>query len=102
MNVVFKRLNEVDRSAIIDVMNNPQVRRHLPLAKGDFGPTECDEFIGVKEGLWKEHGYGPWAFVIDGEFVGWGGLQAEGGEVDLGLVLHPKHWGMGKILYDEI
>ena len=102
MSVVFKRLSEVDKSAIIDLMNNPLVRRHMPLARVDFGPAECDEFIVAKERLWEDHGFGPWAFVIDGEFVGWGGLQPEGCEVDLGLVLHPKHWGLGKTLYKEI
>ncbi|HYG80505.1 MAG TPA: GNAT family N-acetyltransferase [Pyrinomonadaceae bacterium] len=102
MSVVFKRLSEVDRSAIIGLMNDPLARRHMPLARGDFGPAECDEFVTAKEILWEEHGYGPWAFVADGEFVGWGGLQPEGSEMDLALVLHPKHWGLGKTLYKEI
>lgn len=102
MSVVFKRLSEVDKFAIIDLMNNPLVRRHMPLARGNFGPAECDELVAAKERLWDEHGYGPWAFVVDGEFAGWGGLQPEGGEVDLGLVLHSKHWGLGKALYKEI
>jgi ribosomal-protein-alanine N-acetyltransferase len=102
MGVVFKRLSEVDRSAIIDLMNDPLVRRHMPLAKVNFGPAECDEFVAAKERLWEDYGYGPWAFVVDGEFAGWGGLQPEGGEVDLALVLHTKHWGLGKALYQEI
>jgi len=102
MNVVFKRLTEVDKSDIIDLMNNPRVRRHMPIARGNFGPAECDEFIASKERFWEEYGHGPWAFIIDGEFAGWGGLQPEGGEVDLGLVLHPKHWGVGRTLYQEI
>ncbi len=102
MNIEFKRLSEVDKLAIIRLMNDPQVRRHMPLARGEFGPDECDEFVAAKESLWGEHGFGPWAFVVDGEFVGWGGLQPEGGEVDLGLVLHPKHWGLGRTLYKEI
>jgi GNAT superfamily N-acetyltransferase len=74
----------------------------MPLARGEFGPAECAEFIAAKERLWQEYGYGPWAFVIDGQFAGWGGLQPEGGEADLGLVLHPKHWGAGKALYQAI
>jgi len=32
------------------------------------------EWIAGKEKLWAEHGYGPWAFLIDGKFAGWGGL----------------------------
>jgi RimJ/RimL family protein N-acetyltransferase len=83
-------------------MNHPLVRRQMPLTSDNFDEADCDEFIAAKEQLWAEHGYGPWAFVVDGEFVGWGGLQPEHGEADLGLVLHPNHWGLGKTLYDEI
>lgn len=49
-------------------------------ARGRFGPEECERFLAAKERLWQEHGYGPWAFVIDGEFAGWGGIQPEGGD----------------------
>jgi GNAT superfamily N-acetyltransferase len=102
MNIEFKRLNEVEKSEIIDLMNNPLVRRQMPLTTDNFNESDCDNFIAAKERVWAEHGYGPWAFVVDGEFVGWGGLQPEDGEADLALVLHPDHWGVGKALYDEI
>lgn len=102
MSIVFKRLSEVDKPSLIALMNDPLVRRHMPLARGDFGPDECDSFIAAKEKLWEDYGYGPWAFVLDGVLVGWGGLQLEGEDVDLALVLHPKHWGLGKALYKEI
>jgi hypothetical protein len=98
----FARLSEVDKAAIIELMNDPQVRRHMPLARGGFGPAECDAFVAAKERQWQEHGYGPWAFIIDGEFGGWGGIQDEGGEADVGLVLRPKYWGWGRVLYERI
>jgi ribosomal-protein-alanine N-acetyltransferase len=100
--IVFTRLVEVDQTAIIELMNHPLVRRHMPLAAAGFGRAECDRFVAAKERLWEEHGYGPWAFIIDGEFAGWGGIQPEGGEADVGLVLHPKYWGAGKLLYGRI
>lgn len=102
MNLEFKRLTEIDQSEIIELMNNPLVRRHMPLTSDDFDDRDCDEFIAAKEKLWADHGYGPWAFIVDGHFVGWGGLQPENGEADLGLVLHPTSWGIGKVLSDEI
>ncbi len=102
MRIEFRRLPDVDRAAIVELMNHPLVRRHMPLARGEFGPAECEAFVAAKERLWEEHGYGPWAFVIDGEFAGWGGIQPEGGEADVGLVLHPKHWGAGRALYERI
>ena len=100
--IVFARLAEVGQADIIELMNHPLVRRHMPLARGGFGPAECDRFVAAKERLWEEHGYGPWAFIIDGEFAGWGGIQSEGGDADVGLVLHPKHWGAGRVLYERI
>jgi [ribosomal protein S5]-alanine N-acetyltransferase len=102
MRIVFSRLADVDPAAIIELMNQPLVRRHLPLARGDFGPVECARFVASKERLWAEHGYGPWAFIINDDFAGWGGIQPQSGEVDVALVLHPKYWGAGKILYERI
>lgn len=101
-SIQFARLGDVDRAAIIELMNDPHVRRHMPLARGAFGPAECDAFVAAKERQWQDHGYGPWAFIIDGEFAGWGGIQNEGGEADVGLVLRPKYWGAGKVLYARI
>jgi ribosomal-protein-alanine N-acetyltransferase len=101
-DIVFKRLPEVDPADLIALMNDPRVRRRLPLARGMFGPAECAGFVAAKERLWAEHGYGPWAFLIDGEFAGWGGLQPEGDDVDLGLVLRPKYWGAGRVLYERL
>ena len=100
--IVFKRLTEIEKHELIDLMNHPLVRRQMPLLSEDFDETACDRFIAAKEKFWAEHGYGPWAFSIDGEFAGWGGVQPEHDMVDLALVLHPKFWGMGKIIYHKI
>jgi RimJ/RimL family protein N-acetyltransferase len=102
MQIEFKRLTEVEKSAIIELHNNPLVRKQMPLFEGIFSEADCDAFITAKGKLWAEHGYGPWAFIIDGEFAGWGGLQPEEGDADLGLVLHPDYWGTGKEIYERV
>jgi len=99
---VFRRLTDVRPDDIIELMNDREVRRHLPLARGRFGASECERFIAAKEAMWEANGYGPWAFFLDGEFVGWGGLQPEGDDVDVGLVLRRTHWGAGRVLYERI
>jgi len=101
-NLEFKHLKDVRNSDIIHLNNNPLVRRQMPLARGYFGETECIGWVDAKEGLWQKYGYGPWAFIIDDRFAGWGGLQYEDGDADLALVLHPDYWGSGKIIYEEI
>lgn len=102
MQIEFKPLLVVDKSDIMELMNHPLVRRHMPLAKNHFDDVAYDNFIKTKEQLWQQYGYGPWAFFIDGTFVGWGGLQYEQGDADLALVLHPRHWGKGRQIFEEI
>lgn len=100
--IEYRRLTEVSIPDLVELFNHPDVRRHLPLARDAFTPETCERFVAAKERLWAEHGYGPWAFYVDGAFAGWGGLQPEGGDADFGLVLHPRHWGLGPALCREI
>ncbi len=97
--ITFSRLTTVAPADLIALLNDPHVRRHLPLAHSAFGPHECERFVAEKEAHWAEHGFGVWAFYADGDFAGWGGLQTEGGDLDLGLVLHRRYWGLGQRLY---
>lgn len=91
----LRPLCEAAPADLIALMNDPRVLRHMPLSLGIFGPAECRAFLIAKERMWTDHGYGPWAIFIGRRFAGWGGLQPENGEPDLGLVLHPDFWGRG-------
>lgn len=83
-------------------MNDPAVGRFLPLLAGEFTAEDCRAFLAAKQSLWDQHGYGPWAFRIDGRFAGWGGLQPEEGEADFALILHPDYWGWGRRIFDLV
>lgn len=102
MQIEFKRLSEIECAEYIALNTNPLVRRQMPLTSDKFDEQDCRQWIAGKEKMWEEHGYGPWAFVVDGNFAGWGGLQPEQGDADLGLVLHPSYWGSGKAIYQEV
>lgn len=102
MNLEFKRLTAVDSQDIIALNNHPEVLRQMPLGSPNFDEAKAKEWVRQKEIQWDEHGYGPWAFFIDDEFAGWGGLQNEDGDADLAMVLHPRFWGSGKAIYEEI
>lgn len=88
-------MSHIPIPAWLELLNHPQVKKHMPLATEDFTSAVCATWIEGKERTWTEQGFGPHAFVWGGEFVGWGGYQPEGDDADLGLVLHPKHWGLG-------
>jgi [ribosomal protein S5]-alanine N-acetyltransferase len=102
LKIELKRLTDINTSDLIELMNQPLLQRHMPLLGDSFGEEECITFVDAKEKLWDEHGYGPWAFVVDGELAGWGGLQPEDGDAGIGLVIHPRFWGIGPELCKRI
>lgn len=102
MQLHFRRLSDAAIADIIALNNNPDVLRQMPLGRPDFDERKCKAWVAQKEAQWALNGYGPWAFFVDGQFAGWGGLQQEDGDADLALVLHPDYWGLGRVIFDEI
>lgn len=103
MDIQFDRLSKISIVDIIELNTNDRVLKQMPLANGTiFDKEKCIAWVNEKEKQWTEYGYGPWAFTIDGKFIGWGGLQYEDGDADLALVLHPQYWGVGKQVFNEI
>ena len=100
--IKFVHLNQIKEQQIIDLMNNELVGRQLPLLNGSFSIENCRDFLKAKKQLWDKHGFGPWAFLIEDEFVGWGGLQPEQGEADFALILHPNYWGWGRKIFNKV
>ena len=100
--IKFIHLSEVKEQEIIDLMNNKIVGKQMPLLRKGFSAEDYKTFLKAKKEIWDEHGYGPWAFLVNDKFAGWGGLQPENGEADFALVLHPEFWGYGKKIFDKI
>lgn len=72
MEIKFDRLSNVSRSEIIELNTNEHVLKQMPLAKGViFDEDQCNAWVNEKEKQWKEYGYGPWAFIVDGQFAAW-------------------------------
>lgn len=94
--ITFARLTEVDLGEVRDLLAEPRNARHLPLSGGDEVTLEsAAAWVAAKDGQWDEHGFGPWAVLVDGELAGWGGFQAEENGADFALVLRPPFWGHG-------
>ncbi|MEI5584217.1 MULTISPECIES: GNAT family N-acetyltransferase [unclassified Agromyces] len=93
--VSFVRLTEIPTDEVAALLNEPRNARHMPLVGEPFTRDAAVEWVAAKDAQWATNGYGPWAILLDGEFAGWGGFQAEPDGADLGLVLHPRFWGRG-------
>lgn len=99
MKLTTAPLHHANADALTILMNHPLVGEHLPLLQGRFTEEICAKFLCAKADLWRQHGFGPYAFYVDGVLAGWGGLQQEGEEVDFALVLHPNYWGIGRRIF---
>ena len=94
--IAFVRLTEVEIGAVTALLNEPRNARHLPLAGGEaFTAETAADWVAAKDGQWDEHGYGPWAVLIDGEFAGWGGFQAEATAPTSRWCCGRSFWGHG-------
>lgn len=101
-NIAFVPLSEIAEEDVIALMTNPEVGKQMPLLADGFSNETCRAFLEAKKKMWEEHGYGPWAFLVQGEFAGWGGLQPEHGDADFALVLHPRFWGWGRKIFAKV
>src|SRR6266704_3427661 len=99
--IEFVRLPEIDTASLSRLVNDPRVRRHMPLGEGGMSEANFREWVRRKERIWDEHGFGPWAIRIKGMFAGWGGLQPWDGDVEVALVLMPEFWGWGKAIFER-
>jgi ribosomal protein S18 acetylase RimI-like enzyme len=97
-----KKLEFVEKELVIDLFNDPLVKRHMPLSPKKFDEDSYQQFIAEKQLMWEEHGFGPYAYFVDDTFIGWGGIQPDESDFELALVLSPKYWGYGKELYYDL
>ncbi|WP_350588746.1 GNAT family N-acetyltransferase [Providencia stuartii] len=102
MDIQLLHLNQIDCNDIIALNTHPLVLAHMPLGDDQFDEPFCRQWVKQKEQHWHTHGFGVWALVVDGRFIGWGGFQDENGDADLALVLHPDYWGCGKKIVNKM
>ena len=93
--ITFARLPDVPLAEITAQMNDPRVGAHMPLLQATWDEATTRRFVAAKEACWARDGLRHWAFLANGQYLGWGGFQMEGTEWDFGLVLPPEHFGAG-------
>lgn len=98
-----KRLNQIEKHLIINLLTDSAVKRHMPLSSERFGDKEYIDFITAKEKIWQEYGFGPSGYFVEDQFIGWAGLQPdEGDDFEVAIVLDPRYWGYGIQIYKEL
>lgn len=94
--ITFSPLREANSEDLFQLLNDPRVTRHMPLAE----PVDLewiDNWKEAKSRQWPNPDHGPWAVYVDGKFAGWSGIQPDGVDEDeLAIVLHVWAWNLGR------
>ncbi|MBU6347580.1 MAG: GNAT family N-acetyltransferase [Actinomycetales bacterium] len=85
-----------------ELICHPAVTRHMPLAQAEYSNEWIQEWIARKESTWPDKEYGPWSVWHNSTFVGWAGLEPEGEDLSVGIVLHKEYWGSGKVILKQV
>lgn len=99
--LVLRPVAEGDLDTLLAIRNAPQV-----IATTNTGePLPRERMAGQLErrlASWREHGFGSWLILLDGSPVGFvevtpigEGSGVDPDELELGVVVHPAHWGRG-------
>ena len=63
--IELARLVDVPLDAVVALRGEPRSTRHMPLST-PFTPKTALEWAHAKDAQWTEHGYVPWAVLVDG------------------------------------
>ena len=99
--LLLRPVAEDDLDTLLAIRNAPEVISTTNT--GEPLPRERMEGqLGRNVVSWREHGLGSWLILLDGEPVGYVEIApiGEGSGVDpdaieLGVIVHPGHWGKG-------
>lgn len=59
MHIEKVMLGSVNKNLIIKLLNDPLVKRHMPLSVEHFDEKHYLDFIRAKDAIWTEYGFGP-------------------------------------------
>ena len=99
--LVLRPVSEDDVDAMLAVRNAPAVvgttNTKEPLARERMAGQVERRVVS-----WRERGFGSWLILLEGEPIGFVEVHPIGAdsgvdpdELELGVVLHPDHWGKG-------
>lgn len=99
--LVLRPVTEADVDAMLTVRNAPAAIATTNTKE----PLPRERMAGQVERrvrTWRERGFGSWLILLDGEAVGFvevhpigEGSGVDADELELGVVVHPDHWGRG-------
>lgn len=92
----MRRFTEADGKSLASLHGDAEVMTYMRGGAETRSQTDA-ELAGYRE-CWALHGFGMWALILEGIFIGECGLRQPTGEakgIRLRVVIHKPYWGRG-------
>ena len=80
----------------IELFSDQKVRRHMPLSNNEIDSNWIRKWLESKKKLSRMSIFEINSVWVAGRFAGWAGIQPDGKDFELAIVLKSEFWGHGK------
>ena len=101
IGIEYVKLDEVDPAEFLPLLNSQKIREHL-VDHPVFDAETVRAWLAAKIEVDTSQGCKVRAIVVNAQLAGWCGIQLEGGEYEIAVVLDDDYWGLGGRVFREI
>ncbi|MEW8691918.1 MAG: GNAT family N-acetyltransferase [Candidatus Thiodiazotropha endolucinida] len=94
-------LKEVNEDDLLALLNDERIREHL-VEHDTFDKIKLRSWVEDKVQLNKVEGCRVLAIKQNGVLIGWCGIQLEGNDYELAIIIGSSHWGAGKQVFNDL
>jgi len=99
--IEYTTLNQVVPDQLISLLNKQRVRSHL-MRHQLFDRKSIQSWLKGKIEMDATPGCRVRAIVVDGQCIGWCGIQHDNGEYEIAVILDDSHWGLGRKIFRDL
>ena len=94
-------LDEVNEDELLTLLNDGKIREHL-VEHDTFDKNNLRSWVAEKVRLDNVKGCRIRAIKQNGILNGWCGIQLEGNNYELAIIIGSSHWGVGKRVFSDL
>ncbi len=98
----FHDLGEPSISEWFSLFNDPKSRKYMPLAEEKVNEDWIRNWLNSKINSSENSPFKLHSIWLGAEFVGWAGIQQDGSDYEIAVVLKPSAWGYGREVADKL
>lgn len=98
---IYAGFRQVDAAQFLALLNRQKIRTHL-VEHEAFTLSSVRQWMDRKQEIDAMPGCRIRALLINGQLVGWCGIQFESGHYELAAVIDDRYWGTGRQVFGDM